>query len=62
MLKLLYDLEYTGIARQVLLLDHCYLSLPFSKNVYTCLGEFKLTELKVLFAGQSPGSDSNKFM
>lgn len=46
--------------RQVLLLDRYYLCLAFSKNVYTCLGGFKPTELKVLFAGQSPGSDLYK--
>lgn len=39
---------------QVLILGHYYLSLPFSRNVYTCLGEIKLTELNVLFASQSP--------
>lgn len=49
-------------SRQVLPLDHYHLSLPFSSNVYTCLGELKLTELKVFFAGQSPGSDLYKFM
>lgn len=49
-------------SRQVLPLDHYHLSLPFSSNVYTCLGEFELTELKVFFAGQSPGSNLYKFM